>query len=90
VTVRLYGAARVALRCREHELDLPEGATVAHLVEEFIRQAGPVAREYLLDAQGRGYAVVFAVDGESAPPETALREGSHVALMPATAGGTAP
>lgn len=87
VTVRLYGAARVALRCRERELTLPQGATVAGLVDELVREVGPLAREYLVGPGGRGYAVAFSVDGEAAQPEARLRDGDQVALLPPTAGG---
>ena len=89
VTARLYGAARVALRRRETELDLPEGATVAALVGELVRQLGPIAAEYLLDARGRGYGVAFAVNGEAASATATLTEGDTVSLLPPTAGGAA-
>lgn len=87
VTVRLYGAARVALHCRERELTLPRGATVADLVDELVREIGPLAREYLVGPGGRGYAVAFSVNGEAAQPEARLRDGDQVALLPPTAGG---
>jgi molybdopterin converting factor small subunit len=89
VTARLYGAARVALRCRETELDLPEGANVAALVEELVRQLGSVAAEYLLDARGRGYGVAFAVNGEAASAAAILHKEDIVSLLPPTAGGAA-
>ncbi len=87
VSVRLYGAARVALRCRDREVSLPDGATVADLVAELVRQLGPLAREYLVDAHGRGYGVAFSVNGEGALPGATLRDGDAVNLMPPTAGG---
>ena len=87
VTVRLYGAARVALRCRERALELAEGATVADLVRECVAQLGPRAAEYLVDARGRGYGVAFVVNERAATADTQLSAGDVVALMPPTAGG---
>lgn len=87
VTVRLYGAPRVALRTKEREVTLPEGATVADLVQQLVDEMGPLARTYLVDSKGRGYGVAFVVDGEGALPDRRLSEGSIVALMPPTAGG---
>ena len=66
---------------------MPDGATVAVLVEEFVRQVGPPAGEYLLDARGRGYGVAFAVNGEAASADTALKDGDSIAFLPPTAGG---
>jgi molybdopterin converting factor small subunit len=89
VTVRLIGAPRIALGFKERELSVAEGATVADLVAALVASGGPKARPFLLDPAGRGYSVVFAVDGVSARPETPLVEGSVVLVMPQTAGGGA-
>jgi molybdopterin converting factor small subunit len=87
VTVRLIGAPRVALGFRERELEVAEGATVADVVSTLVEGVGPKARAFLLDPRGRGYSVVFVVDGASARAETPLAEGSVIIAMPATAGG---
>jgi molybdopterin converting factor small subunit len=87
VTVRLIGAPRIALGFKERELALAEGATVADVVAVLVEEGGPKARPFLLDPAGRGYTVVFAVDGVSARPGTPLAPGSVVLVMPQTAGG---
>jgi molybdopterin converting factor small subunit len=87
VTVRLIGAPRVALKFKERDFEVAEGASVAGLVATIVEEVGPKAATYLLGVGGRGYSVVFVVNGESARPETPLTAGDVVIVMPQTAGG---
>lgn len=79
VRVRLFAGTREAVGASVVEVDLPEAARVADLVERLC------ARHPGLDAY-RGCALL-AVDGTFANPATPLRDGVEVAFMPPVSGG---
>jgi molybdopterin converting factor small subunit len=87
VTVRLIGAPRIALGFKERVFVVAEGTTVADLIAVVVQEVGPKARTYLLGPGGRGYSVVFVVQGVSARPDTPIADGNEVIVMPQTAGG---
>ncbi len=87
VTVRLVGAPRIALGFKEREFAVAEGATVADLISTVVKEVGPKARTYLLGPGGKGYSVVFMVEGASARPDAPLADGVEVVVLPQTAGG---
>jgi molybdopterin synthase catalytic subunit len=77
VSVRLFAALREAARANEVAA---EGATVGEVVEELSARYGE-----RFGAIARAGTVV--VDGERASPDTALRGGEQVALLPPVSGG---
>jgi molybdopterin synthase catalytic subunit len=78
VTCRLFARYAEALGRDELQLDLAAGATVADAVHELRRgAAGGVVPERPL----------AAVNREHAAPDTPLRDGDEVALLPPLAGG---
>lgn len=79
VQARFFAAYRELTGASQVEVDLPEGATVADLVDA-LRERGPS-----FGALPPKPAV--AVNLEYAPPETGLRDGDEVAFIPPVAGG---
>ncbi|HVR97711.1 MAG TPA: molybdenum cofactor biosynthesis protein MoaE [Thermoanaerobaculia bacterium] len=75
-----FASAGDALGTGEMELELPEGSRLADLRERLDRDhpgLGPLWRR-----------LAVAVDGRIAPPDTFLREGCEVALLPPVSGGS--
>jgi molybdopterin converting factor subunit 1 len=73
-----FAAYRDVFGAEQIELDLPEGSTLAALLEEVRARAGDTALPRRL---------VAAVNREYAPVETVLRDGDEVAFIPPVAGG---
>jgi molybdopterin synthase catalytic subunit len=81
VKVRLlaFATAADALGGEEHELELPDGATVGDLKERLAADhptLGPLWAR-----------MAVAVDGEVSTPDAALADGGEVALLPPVSGG---
>ncbi|ASS74995.1 molybdopterin converting factor [Tumebacillus algifaecis] len=79
LTVQLFAGVAEALGSRVWEGELPDGARVADLFAELIRQhpaAGPVLR------------ISFAsVNQQFSPPDTELSEADEIAILPPVSGG---
>jgi len=72
----------------EEELDVPENATCADVVRFIADRYGDALRRYLFDESGslrRGLAI--ALNGEKVSPETPVREGDTVVVIPPISGG---
>jgi molybdopterin converting factor subunit 1 len=80
VSVRLFAGLSDLVGHREVELELLDGATVAHLREQLASQYPAVAP--LMST------LVCAVDEEYVPNEHPLRPGDQVALIPPVSGGS--
>lgn len=80
VTVRYFAAAREKAQKTQERVSLPDGATVASLMQHLL------ATTPALVSLSKHLRV--AVDEEFAPPETALSDGAEVALIPPVAGGS--
>lgn len=79
VIVLFFAAARDAARVSEARFEIEEDETVASLRRKvFARFEG---------LRGWERAVRFAVDGEYASDDRAVRAGAEVALIPPVAGG---
>ncbi len=79
VHVRLFASAREAVGRGEVEVDLGEGATVAHLLESLgatYPRLTPLAPSLLI-----------AVNREYQAREAVLREGDEVGIIPPVSGG---
>lgn len=79
VTVRFFGGPREALSRRELEWDLPSGSTVQDLIDALLKEY-PVLQSY-------STVIKTAVNRKYATPETRLRGGDEVAVLPPVAGG---
>jgi molybdopterin converting factor subunit 1 len=78
VRVLFFGVLKELLRAGDDTLELPEGATVAELLERFrARDAHPVWS-----------ALAVAVNREYASGGVVLRNGDEVALLPPVSGGS--
>ncbi len=79
VKVKLFGAPREALGRPEIGQRLPEGSTAGDLLDLLVE-----THEALVP-----YApmIKLAVNRKYAPPQTPLREGDEVALIPPVGGG---
>lgn len=79
--VLLFGALRDAMVLRNDRVELPEGATVARLIERCM-ESSPEARKFL-------GSMAAAVNREYAAPTQILHDGDEVALLPPVSGGAA-
>ena len=79
LSVRFFALYRERAGTNTHQLQLPDGATVSDLTEEvrrlFPRLAPPEVK------------IVVAVNADYAEPETVLRNGDDVCLIPPVSGG---
>lgn len=79
VTVLYFAAARERAASRSDSLELPEGATAGDAL-----RAACAAHPQLSTLADK---LRLAVDQQFAGPETRLRDGAEVALIPPVAGG---
>ncbi|MCL4370821.1 MAG: MoaD/ThiS family protein [Chloroflexi bacterium] len=87
VLVRLLGHARLELRCKEVELELPQEASIHDAVARLLEMLGTRAEEALVNRVHGGYSVLFSLNGHSADPAALLSDGDVVTLLPPMAGG---
>ncbi|MBI4587482.1 MAG: MoaD/ThiS family protein [Candidatus Rokubacteria bacterium] len=52
IEITYAGLIRTAVGCRRERLQMPDGATLAHLVGEVVRRHGSAARDHLVDGAG--------------------------------------
>jgi molybdopterin converting factor subunit 1 len=79
IRVKFFAALREDLDKREFVQELPQGATLGTLVEQFSVQY-PVVGAHLPSLH-------FAVNHKYAPLEAVLQEGDEVAFLPPVGGG---
>ena len=79
VKVRLFAFYREALGREEIDVELPAGATVAHVFDGLF--GGPIAERLPRKT------TMYAVNQTYQPPDTPLRDGDEVAFIPPVAGG---
>lgn len=79
IEVKFFALYRERAGCNETVLTLPEGATVADLTDE-VRQKYP--RLAPPDVN-----IVVAVNADYAEPETVLKPGDEICLIPPVSGG---
>jgi len=79
VNVRLFAAPREAVGTNELTVTLPDGATVAELIQQ-LTEAHPVLKAYV---RFLSVAVNRAYVGQ----QTELHDGDEVALLPPVGGG---
>ena len=75
----MFAAFRDIVGAKEEELDVPEGATVQTLLEEYIRRFPQMSRfrEH----------VILSVNKEYGAPSKLLRDGDEVSFLPPVSGG---
>lgn len=79
VTVRLFASHREAAKRDTLVIALPDGATVRDAFGQACASHPEIA--------GAASSVAFAVNREHVPPETPLRDGDELAILPPVAGG---
>ncbi len=79
ITVRLFAMLKDKAGASEMKLELPEGATVANVIEA-IKERAPAIGEH-------ARAAAFAVNKEYAQAGTILKNGDEVAVIPPVSGG---
>lgn len=79
MTVRLFASHREAARQDTLVIAVPDGATVDDAFAQVCAALPELARA--------ASTVAFAVNREHVPPETKLRDGDELALLPPVAGG---
>ena len=77
--VKLFAALRERAGESEIELDLPDAATVAHVVRELDRRYGGML-------QG-GVPIMIAVNTEYVTGDHPIEEGDEIAFIPPVSGG---
>ena len=78
--VKLFAALREMAGESEVELDLPETATVAHVVRELDRRYAGMMKS--------GVPVMIAVNAEYVSEDHTIQEGDEIAFIPPVSGGT--
>ncbi|MHB1007189.1 MAG: MoaD/ThiS family protein [Chloroflexota bacterium] len=86
IRVKLLGYLRLELGRKEMDVDAPPGASIAEALARLLGQVGPEAERALV-TPGRGYNVVFTLNGRVADVTTLLSEGDELTLFPPSAGG---
>lgn len=72
----------------QEELEVPEGATCLDVVRSIADRYGEALRRYLFDESGAlRRSLAIALNGERVSPETPLREGDTVVVIPPISGG---
>ncbi len=77
--VKLFAALREMAGESEIELDLPETATVAHVVSELDRRYAGMMKG--------GVPIMVAVNAEYVPDDHPIRDGDEIAFIPPVSGG---
>jgi molybdopterin converting factor small subunit len=86
INVELFSTLRLAIG-RWCYLDLPEGATVAEAMNQFMHSIDPVLHRHIVDSKRDGYLVAIYVDGQPSDSKTKLLDGQVIALLPPISGG---
>ncbi len=79
MVVRFFALYRERAGANTHQLELPEGATVADLTSE-MRRLFPRLAPPEVD-------IVVAVNTDYAEPDTVLKNGDDICLIPPVSGG---
>ena len=79
IHVRLFASQRESIGRSDINADVPEGSTAASALRVLTAQYPDLAAV--------AGSTAFAVNREHAPPETPLKEGDELALLPPVAGG---
>ena len=79
ILVKFFALSRQATGTREVEIQLPKGATAALLMETLGKRFPKL--------KPLSNALKLAVNWDYADPETVLRDGDEVAVIPPIAGG---
>jgi sulfur carrier protein ThiS len=92
IRVQYKGQLRTLLNCSEEEIELPDGGTVASLLNSLSQHHAGTTAQPLLIVSGRAPTSLLIVVNEAAIPaqqfSTAiLRAGDVVTLLPPIAGG---
>lgn len=78
--IKLFAALREMAGESEVELDLPETATVAHVVRELDRRYAGMMKS--------GVPIMIAVNAEYVSEDHPIREGDEIAFIPPVSGGS--
>lgn len=87
VSVRLFSHLRLALGKRSLEMELPEGATVADVMERMRMLTGPEVDSMIVGGTEGGYRLVMLVNDRRSQADCILREGDVISLLPPLGGG---
>lgn len=72
----------------QEELEVPEGATCEEVVRSIAERYGEPLRRYLFDESGGlRRSLAIALNGERVNPETRVRDGDTVVVIPPISGG---
>ncbi len=77
--IKLFAALREMAGESEVELDLPETATVAHVVRELDRRYAGMMKS--------GVPIMIAVNAEYVSEDHPIQEGDEIAFIPPVSGG---
>jgi len=90
--VRYFTTLHELARSAEEELEIDEGSVLADLIEKVASRYGKEARNYLYYDDGKvDPSIYFLINGVNSRmlsgPETKLRDGDVVAIIPPIGGG---
>jgi len=87
VHVKSFAHLRLALGQSPLTVEMPEGGTVADLIDTLVERYGEPARNAIWKRVGEELKVTPVIDGKSIPLETPLQEGMTVVFMSIVAAG---
>jgi molybdopterin converting factor small subunit len=90
--VQYTAQLRTAIGCAEEEVELPDGSSLAALLDHLANLRGHEAAKHLLTPGGDALHSLLVIINDSAQPAssartTLLRPGDTVSLLPPIAGG---
>ncbi len=90
ITVTFVGLLRQQVRTACVEVDLSDGADLQELLDYIDRQFGPGMGPRIWDRDRRMFRTGVRIAGDDRyleSPDTLLRDGEQISIMPAMAGG---
>jgi molybdopterin converting factor small subunit len=90
--VQYMAQLRTAIGCAEEEIELPEGSSLAALLDHLANLRGHEAAKHLLTPAGDALHSLLVIVNDSAKPAplastTLLQSGDTISLLPPIAGG---
>jgi len=90
--VQYTAQLRTAIGCAEEEVELPEGSSLAVLLDHLANLRGHEAAKHLLNPAGDAPHSLLVIVNDAAKPAslartTVLRPGDTISLLPPIAGG---
>lgn len=87
VNVKSFAHLRLALGKTPVTIEIPEGSTVADLIDVVVAQYGDAARDAIWKRVGEELKITPVNDGKSIPLDATLQDGMTIVFMSVVAAG---